>query len=65
MPGNSKDCRKQGFRCVALAEEAASEAIKHSLLDLSRIWFSLAEAIDQIEVLMAVEALKSRDGDET
>jgi hypothetical protein len=65
MPGNSKDCRKQGFRCEALAQEAASDAIKHSLLDLSRIWFSLAEAIDQIEVLMALEALKSKGGSES
>jgi hypothetical protein len=32
---------------------------------LSRIWFSLAEAIDQIEVLMALEALKSNGGGET
>jgi hypothetical protein len=65
MPGNSKDCREQGFRCEALAQEAVSDAIKHSLLDLSRIWFSLAEAIDQIQVLMALEALKSKGGSES
>jgi hypothetical protein len=65
MPGDPAECRAQGFRCEALAAEAQSDEIKHSLMELSRIWFGLAEAIDQTQILIALEALKLRNPGES
>ena len=62
MLGDPTECRAHGFRCETLAREAANDEVKLSLMEISRIWFGLAEAIDQTQVLILVEALKRRNG---
>jgi hypothetical protein len=65
MLGDPKECRDYGFRCETLAADTTSEVIKQSLIELSRIWFGLAEAIEQTHLLISLEALKPKGPDGT
>jgi hypothetical protein len=60
MLGDPTECRTYGFRCETLAADSASDVIKQSLIELSRIWFGLAEAIEQTELLISLESLKAK-----
>jgi hypothetical protein len=52
MPGDPKQCRLNALRCAELAQNAKTQQLKVTLLDLSRDWVKLAESLEMSKAIL-------------
>jgi hypothetical protein len=52
MPGNPKECREHAKRCLQLADETTSPALKDSLTEIAGQWTRLATDLETTRQLL-------------
>jgi hypothetical protein len=66
MSGNPKECRRNAFECVQLAQTAPTPEEREHFAELSRSWLSLAGNIESgqalLDLLNAIEKPERRTG---
>ena len=53
MPGNPKECRQHARTCLQLAEEARSQEVARTFVDLAHSWTKLAIELESAQALLA------------
>ena len=63
MPGDPKECRQHAEKCLRLAQEASSEEIRRSFVNLANKWMMLAGDLESAQALLdAAEDEVKREG---
>jgi hypothetical protein len=47
MPGDPKECRRQAYDCIRLAQQAATHRSRADFLALARTWLELAVIFEE------------------
>jgi hypothetical protein len=52
MPGDPKECRRQAYECVRLAQQATSQRLKADFSALANTWLRLAVIFEEDDAVL-------------
>lgn len=52
MPGNPHECRERAKRCLELAAEAQTDAVRQNFMNLAERWSRIAADLDATQELL-------------